>query len=127
MKKAVYFRYLQASSKAGFCFFVLATVLAQVVSVMSTMMLRFWGENNRETGGNAGLMDPYLLGYGFLNLASIMLAGVASLLIHVLCSLRSSKYLHDSVRFVGSWLGDVLTHHIWTDVGLDHGGTAELF
>ncbi|KAG8218181.1 multidrug resistance-associated protein 1 [Butyriboletus roseoflavus] len=81
VKKAVYLLYLQAASKTGFCFFVLVTVLAQVVSVLSTMMLRFWGERNSESGGSAGLMDPYLLGYGFLNLASIVLAGVAGLLI----------------------------------------------
>lgn len=106
VKKEVYSHYLRAASKAGFCFFVLVTVLAQVVSVMSTMMLRLLGERNHESGGNAGLVDPYLLGYGLLNLASIVLTAAAGLLILVLCSLRSSKHLHDSVRFVKSWRGE---------------------
>ena len=99
VKKQVYVQYLQAASKTGFCFFVLVTVLGQLVSVMSTMMLRFWGERNRASGANAGLTDPYLLGYGFLSLASIVLSTAAVLLIVVLCALRSSKCLHDSVRW----------------------------
>ncbi|KAG8218162.1 P-loop containing nucleoside triphosphate hydrolase protein [Butyriboletus roseoflavus] len=97
VKKEVYFQYLRAVSKTGFCFFVLAAVLAQVASVMSTIMLRLWSERNREAGENVGLGDPYLLGYGFFNLMSIMFAAISGLLIFVLCSLRSSKYLHDSM------------------------------
>jgi ATP-binding cassette subfamily C (CFTR/MRP) protein 1 len=99
VKKKVYIQYLQAASKAGFCFFVLVTVLGQVVGVISSMMLRFWAERNRESGENAGLTDPYLLGYGFLSLASVVSTAVGGLLIFVLCSLRSSKFLHDSVRW----------------------------
>ena len=98
VKKEVYLQYLQAASKAGFCVFMLVTVLGQVVSVMATFMLRLWGESNREAGKNSGLNDPYLLGYGFFNLMSIVFGATAGLLIWVLCSLRSSKYLHDSVR-----------------------------
>lgn len=127
VKKEVYLQYLQAASKAGFCFFVLVTVLGQVVSVMSTMMLRLLGERNRESGGNAGLVDPYLLGYGLLNLASIVLTAVAGLLILVLCSLRSSKCLHDSVRFAESWRGKGLKHYVRVDARLGHEGAVELF
>ncbi|KAH0839445.1 P-loop containing nucleoside triphosphate hydrolase protein [Lanmaoa asiatica] len=97
VKKEVYLQYLGAASKAGFYFFILVTVLAQLVSIVSTLMLRLWSEQNRESGENAGLRDPYLLGYGFFNLMQILLAGAAGLLIFVLCSLRSSKYLHDSM------------------------------
>lgn len=98
VKREVYLQYLQAASKAGFFFFVLALISGQVVSVMSTFMLRLWGESNRESGKNAGLSDPYLLGYGFFCLMSILMSATAGLLLWVLCSLRSSKYLHDSVR-----------------------------
>ncbi|KAF8548045.1 P-loop containing nucleoside triphosphate hydrolase protein [Imleria badia] len=97
VKKEVYLQYLHAASKAGFSFFVLVTVLGQLVSVMATFMLRLWGESNRESGANAGLKDPYLLGYGFFNLLSIVFGAMAALLIWVFCSLRSSKYLHDSM------------------------------
>ena len=98
VKKEVYLQYLRAASKVGFCVFLLVTVLGQVVSVMSTFMLRLWGESNRGSGRNAGLKNPYLLGYGFFNLMSVVLSAAAALLIWVLCSLRSSKYLHDGVR-----------------------------
>jgi len=101
VKREVYLQYLQAASKAGFCFFLLVTALGQVVSVMATYTLRLWGESNRQAGENSGLKDPYLLGYGFFNLMSIVCGATAGLLIWVLCSLRSSKYLHDAVRFSG--------------------------
>ncbi|KAI9460421.1 P-loop containing nucleoside triphosphate hydrolase protein [Boletus coccyginus] len=97
VKKEVYFQYLQAASKAGFYFFLLATALGQMVSVMATYTLRLWGESNRQAGENAGLRDPYLLGYGFFNLMSIVCGATGGLLIWVLCSLRSSKYLHDAM------------------------------
>ncbi|KAF8844780.1 P-loop containing nucleoside triphosphate hydrolase protein [Paxillus ammoniavirescens] len=97
VKKEVYYQYLRAASKTGFFFFVLVTVVQQVVSVLATLMLRVWGERNREARGNAGLRDPYLLGYGFFNLMTIVLGAAAALLIWVFCSLRSSKYLHDSM------------------------------
>ncbi|KAN0098013.1 P-loop containing nucleoside triphosphate hydrolase protein [Tylopilus felleus] len=97
VKKEVYLQYLRAASKVGFCVFLLVTVLGQVVSVMSTFMLRLWAESNRESGRNTGLKDPYLLGYGFFNLMSVVLSAAAALLIWVLCSLRSSKYLHDGM------------------------------
>lgn len=100
VKTKVYMQYLQSASKAGFCFFVLVTVLGQVVGVISTMMLRFWSERNHEAGSNTGLTDPYLLGYGFLSLASVVLSAAGGLLIFVVCSLKSSKYLHDSVRWL---------------------------
>lgn len=98
VKKEVYYQYLQSASRTGCFFFLLATIMGQAMSVMSTYTLRLWSESNRESGVNAGLRDPYLLGYGFFNLMSIVSAATAGLLIWVLCSLRSSKYLHDSVR-----------------------------
>lgn len=97
VKMEVYSQYLHAASKKGFLLFVLATVLQQAVSVSSTIMLRLWGEHNREAGTNVGLADKYFLGYGLFNLASITLGACAALLIWVFCSLRSSKHLHDSV------------------------------
>lgn len=97
VKMEVYSQYLHAASKKGFLLFVLATVLQQAVSVMSTVMLRLWGEHNREMGANAGLTDKYFLGYGLSNLMAIFLGACAALLIWVLCSLRSSKHLHDSM------------------------------
>ncbi|KAG1888634.1 ABC transporter type 1, transmembrane domain-containing protein [Suillus subluteus] len=97
VKMEVYSQYLHAASRKGFLFFVLATVLQQAVSVMSTVMLKLWGEHNRETGANAGLTDKYFLGYGFFILVAIFLNACAALLIWVFCSLRSSKHLHDSM------------------------------
>ncbi|KAI6044047.1 P-loop containing nucleoside triphosphate hydrolase protein [Pisolithus marmoratus] len=97
VKKDVYLQYMQAASKTGFSFLVLAIMFQQVVSVLSTYMLRLWGEHNLELGKNLGLRDPYLLGYGFANLASIGLGATGALLLWVYCTLRSSKHLHDSM------------------------------
>ncbi|KAG1792270.1 uncharacterized protein HD556DRAFT_1481818 [Suillus plorans] len=72
VKMEVYSRYLQAASRKGFLFFVIATALQQV--------------HDREMGTNPGLADQYFLGYG----------ASAALLIWVFCLLRSSKHPHDS-------------------------------
>ncbi|KAG1797618.1 P-loop containing nucleoside triphosphate hydrolase protein [Suillus variegatus] len=89
VKMEAYSRYLQAASKKGFLFFVIATVLQQVVSVIST--------HDREMGANPGLADKYFLGYGLSNLMAISLGASAALLIWVFCLLRSSKHPHDSM------------------------------
>jgi hypothetical protein len=122
----VYSQYLHAASKQGFLLFVLATVLQQAVSVMSTIMLRLWGEHNREMGANAGLTDKYFLGYGLFNLVAIFLAACAALLIWVFCSLRSSKHLHDSV----STMFQVLMKYFFinfSDAAFGHACASELF
>ena len=109
VKKEVYLQYLRAASRTGFFFFVLAMVSAQVMSVVSTFMLRLWSESNHRAGENSGLNDPYLIGYGFFNLTSILMAAVGGLLLWVLCTLRSAKYLHDGVRGI-SFDKDKLTN-----------------
>ena len=98
IKKEVYIQYLHAASKTSFFFFVLAMASAQVLSIMSTFMLRFWSESNHRAGENSGLNDPYLIGYGLFSLTSILMAVVGGLLLWVLCTLRSAKWLHDEVR-----------------------------
>ncbi|KAL4067103.1 P-loop containing nucleoside triphosphate hydrolase protein [Scleroderma yunnanense] len=95
VKLEVYFQYLHAASKVGFFFLVLALVLQQAMSVLSTYMLRLWGEHNRELGKNLGLRDIYLVSYGLCSLTSVAMSAVAGLILWVYCSLRSSKYLHD--------------------------------
>lgn len=98
VKKKVYLQYLHAASKSGFVCLILAVIMQQAMSVLSTYMLRLWGEHNRELGRNLGLRDVYLLGYGLCSLASIGLAAGAALILWVFCTLRSAKYLHDTVR-----------------------------
>ena len=98
VKKKVYLQYLHAASKLGFVSLVLAAVIQQAVNVLSTYMLRLWAEHNRELGRNLGLRDIYLLGYGLCSLSSIALAAAAALILWTFCALRSSKYLHDTVR-----------------------------
>ncbi len=98
VKREVYRRYLEAASKAGFISFVIATVLQQIASLMGNNMLREWGNHNTETDENEGA-GVYLLGYGLFSLSSTMLGAIAALLIWVLCSVRSARKMHDSVRF----------------------------
>jgi len=98
VKKQVYLQYLHAASKLGFVSLVLTVVTQQAVNVLSTYMLRLWAEHNRELGRNLGVRDIYLLGYGFCSIASVGLAAAAALILWTFCALRSSKYLHDTVR-----------------------------
>ena len=99
VKREVYFRYLEAASKAGFVSFVVATILQQIANLLGNNMLREWGNHNNEVSGNEG-SGIYLLGYGLFSLSSTVLGAVAALLIWVLCSVRSAQRLHDSVSAI---------------------------
>jgi hypothetical protein len=108
VKRTVYLRYLEAASKVGFSAFLVATLLQQVVSVFANIILRNLGEHNRESGDNSG-MFYYLLGYGLFSLASIIFSGLAAILLWVLCTVKSARYLHDSVSMIGFYLGTPYT------------------
>ncbi|KAJ3484887.1 hypothetical protein NLI96_g5332 [Meripilus lineatus] len=98
VKKDVYIQYVEAASKIGFAIFLLATMIAQIVSVAANNTLRAWGEHNREEGSNAGV-GKFLLGYGLFSLSSTVLGAFAAIVIWVFCSIRSAKKLHDSMLF----------------------------
>ncbi|KAF9473354.1 multidrug resistance-associated ABC transporter [Pholiota conissans] len=96
VKIEVYKQYIQAASKAGFAFFLFATIAQQAASVLATLTLRYWGEHNRESGNNSG-MFKYLLIYGCFSLSSSLLGALSAITMWVYCSLRSAKRLHDSM------------------------------
>jgi hypothetical protein len=96
VKKIVYMQYLAAASRVGFSAFLIAILLQQAMSVLANITLRNLGERNRETGNNNGMFD-YLLGYGLFCLASTVFGGIAAILLWVLCTVKSARYLHDSV------------------------------
>lgn len=96
VKRNVYVQYIKAASRAGFFGFLLAVIAQQAVNILANLTLRDWGEHNRNSGGNSG-MGRYLLAYGLFSLSSTLLGAAGSILMWVLCALRSAKYLHDSV------------------------------
>ncbi|KAJ7043446.1 P-loop containing nucleoside triphosphate hydrolase protein [Mycena alexandri] len=96
VKRRVYVQYLEAASKAGFVVYLAATFGQQAMTLLGNLALRSWGEHNRERGDNSG-MFRYLLIYGLFSLSSTILGGISSVVMWVLCSLRSSRRLHDSM------------------------------
>ncbi|KAK0202906.1 P-loop containing nucleoside triphosphate hydrolase protein [Desarmillaria ectypa] len=96
VKTHVYVEYIRAASKTGFSLFLAAIVAQQASSVLGNLVLRNWGEHNREMGNNTGMLK-YLIIYGMVSLSSILLGGAAAILMWVLCSLRSAKRLHDAM------------------------------
>jgi len=108
VKSHVYLRYIEAASKTGFAFFVIVTILQQALQIFGTFSLKYWSEGNRESGENKSAVK-FLWAYGLLSLSATILNCLGSILILVLCSLRSSKHLHDAVR----WL--VFPHLIISD------------
>lgn len=97
VKAHVYWSYIEAASKTGFAFFILVTILQQTLQIFGTFALKHWSEGNRESGENRSAVK-YLWAYGLFSLSATMLNTVGSILMLVLCSLRSSKHLHDAVR-----------------------------
>ena len=103
VKGHVYWRYIEAASKAGFFLFVSMVVLQQAFQILSTFALKYWSEGNRESGENKSAVK-YLWAYGLLSLSSSILNCTGSILILVFCSLKSSKHLHDAVRCLHLYL-----------------------
>lgn len=97
VKWDVYMRYLEAASKVGFSAFIAATILQQVFAVLGNIVLRNWGDHNQDMGETSEKFD-YLLRYGLFALSSVIFSATASILIWVLCCVRSARHLHDSVR-----------------------------
>ncbi|KAI0272641.1 hypothetical protein BC834DRAFT_840866 [Gloeopeniophorella convolvens] len=89
VKPQVYWRYVEAASRVGFAFL-------SALQIAGTFALKYWSEGNRASGENNSALR-YLWAYGVLALSATLLNGIASILILVLCSLRSSKHLHDSM------------------------------
>lgn len=96
VKHHVYVQYIEAASKIGFSVYCVAAVFQQAMTLLGNLTLRSWGEHNREIGNNQG-MFKYLLIYGLFSLSSTLLGGISNVIMWILCSLRSSKRLHDSV------------------------------
>lgn len=96
VKVGVYKQYIQATSKIGFILFLCSAVAQQASSVLATVTLRYWGEHNRETGGNRD-MFKYLAVYGAFALSSSLLSALSAVLMWVYCAVRSAKNLHDAV------------------------------
>ena len=99
VKGHVYWRYIEAASKVGFSLFVFTVFLQQAFQILSTFALKYWSEGNRESGENKSAVK-FLWVYGLLSLSSVMSSCIGSILMLVLCSLRSSKHLHDSVCII---------------------------
>lgn len=102
VKMSVYWRYIEASSRTGFALFLLAVAFAQVFSILGNFALRSWSEDNRASGENTGI-SRYLAVYGVFSLSSVIFSAIASTVLLLLCSLRSSKNLHDSVSLSQQW------------------------
>ncbi|CCL99693.1 uncharacterized protein FIBRA_01714 [Fibroporia radiculosa] len=96
VKVDVYLQYVKAASKSGFVLFVLSTIGSQLTSVAGNNTLRAWGEHNLQAGSNRDAWK-YLFGYGLYAFVSTLLGTSAAIFIWVLCSVRSSKLLHDSM------------------------------
>lgn len=107
VKTDVYRRYLEAASRNGFFVFLLATVSAQATSVAATIILKNWGEHNRENGGNTDVF-PYLLRYGLFSLSSTLLSGAAAIVLWAFCALRSAEHLHDNASSLCAQSGSTL-------------------
>jgi hypothetical protein len=96
VKWDVYIQYVQAASWLGCGSFLLFTILQQAVSVLSNVVLRAWGEHNRNSGDNSDL-GRYLFAYGMTSLAAVLLGAASAIIMWVYISLRSARRLHDSV------------------------------
>lgn len=96
VKWSVYTAYIQAASVPGFAFFLMSVVAQQGSQVLANVTLKQWGEHNQKAGSNAD-MSTYLMLYGLCSTSTILMSLAGTILLFVYCTLRSAKYLHNSV------------------------------
>ncbi|KAG7093889.1 hypothetical protein E1B28_007528 [Marasmius oreades] len=96
VKSNVYGEYIKAASKTASFAFVMLSIASQTINVLANLVLRSWGEHNREEGSNEG-MFRYLLLYGVCSLSSVLCSGGSAILVWVYCSIRSAQRLHDTM------------------------------
>ncbi|KAH9830264.1 metal resistance protein YCF1 [Rhodofomes roseus] len=96
VKTDVYVQYIKAASRTGFGCYVVFMMLQQVLVVAGNDTLRAWSEHNLETGRRDGALH-YLLIYGAYSLTSTAIGTAAAILLWVVCSVRSSRRLHNSM------------------------------
>lgn len=100
VKIEVYAQYVQAALKFGFVLYLLITVAQQALSVLATLVLRYWGEHNCKIGGNSGMLE-YLLLYSGFSFGSSLLGALSAIILWIYCALQSTHHLHDSVCVLG--------------------------
>jgi ABC-type multidrug transport system fused ATPase/permease subunit len=75
---------------------VATSILQQVLVLLSNLTLRTWAERNADYGNNRGAFYLVLL-YGLWCLLGTLAGLTSSILIWVLCGLKSARKLHDSM------------------------------
>jgi ABC-type multidrug transport system fused ATPase/permease subunit len=75
---------------------VIMCILQQALVLMSNLTLRTWGERNADDGNNRGALH-YMLLYGLWILLSTIAGLVSTILIWVICGLKSARKLHDKM------------------------------
>ncbi|KAG8992893.1 hypothetical protein FRB94_011203 [Tulasnella sp. JGI-2019a] len=93
VKREVYWQYLQAASFIGAVAYVFAIILAQGFNVLSTWILKIWGENNRSSHPRSHSF--FLSWYGAFIFASALAAVASGILLWVTLAVRSGRRLHD--------------------------------
>ncbi|KAG8854878.1 hypothetical protein FRB96_007278 [Tulasnella sp. 330] len=93
VKREVYWQYLQAASIIGSIAYVFSVVLTQVFNVLSTWILKIWGENYRSSHPRPHSF--FLSWYGAFIAAAALASVAAGVLLWVTLAVRSGRRLHD--------------------------------
>jgi hypothetical protein len=88
----VYTAYIKAASRVGFLVFIVLLLAAQAASIGASITLMKWGND-----GPAANVGRYIAIYGLCVGFSALANVVSSLVLWVLCSLRSAGELHDGM------------------------------
>ncbi|EJD44880.1 metal resistance protein ycf1 [Auricularia subglabra TFB-10046 SS5] len=94
VKWRVYTQYISAASRTGFALFVLLILASQASSLAANVVLMRWGD-----AGAQANVSYFIMLYGLCALASAVFSALSGLFLWVLCTLRSARYLHDSMLF----------------------------
>jgi hypothetical protein len=92
----IYKEYIKHCSVVAVTIFAIASLAQQGLKVACQFVLRSWSEYNQAKGYNAA-SGHYLGIYAGLGAVQVVLCMVGTLLLTVLCILRSARIMHDKV------------------------------
>eukprot|EP01100_Stratorugosa_tubuloviscum_P002782 TRINITY_DN165_c0_g2_i1.p1 TRINITY_DN165_c0_g2~~TRINITY_DN165_c0_g2_i1.p1 ORF type:complete len:1466 (-),score=614.85 TRINITY_DN165_c0_g2_i1:64-4461(-) len=92
----VYKSYISSIGLWSIVFLISLYVLGQLSQVGTSLWLSYWSEQNSATGSNSNI--PMFLGvYASLGVAQAILIIAQSLVVYIVCGIKSSKYLHENL------------------------------
>lgn len=93
---SIYLQYVKACGYSSWILYVIASVLAVLVGLLTTLVLKHWSELNTENPGNVSVLF-YLFLYGGVGVLGLLCSLASAYILFAVVSINGGKYYHDTM------------------------------